>query len=77
VSEGPDYISPPIDGWDITLPLTYRERTVTPKGREGHKTHKHWWCPCDVCGQWLLTSSKERPCKITPRCKGKHRRVVT
>lgn len=36
------------------------------------KTHRWRWRACDACGEQIL-SGRERPCALTPRCRGTHR----
>jgi hypothetical protein len=40
----------------------------------------HTWAACDVCGEYTITSAKNRngpKCRLTPGCAGRHTRRVT
>lgn len=67
----------------MTLPAgvpssTFFVEQLPEKTKKGdrHKTkgHRHHLCPCDVCGEAMLTDSPGKACKMTPGCEGKHRR---
>jgi hypothetical protein len=70
----------------MSEPITYVERTgVRKDGKPMIRTHRHHWAICDVCGEgcWILSSRLTKTkddsqpglrCRMTPRCKGKHRK---
>jgi len=70
----------------MTAPVVYVERIGKRKdGKPRIRTHKHYWAVCDQCGvgAWVaanrLVKMKDDPrpglrCRMTPRCKGKHRK---
>lgn len=47
----------------------------TRKGEHRIKTHSHYWAPCDRCGRGMWVDKPGKGCKLTPGCKGKHRRI--
>lgn len=59
---------------------------ITGKRKDGKpsiKTHRLHWAVCDGCGEGIwtsrLTKKKNDPipgltCRLTPRCRGKHRK---
>lgn len=66
----------------MELVLTYKHQTgVSEKtGKPTYTTIKHYWCVCDVCGVGTYIKNSTpltktgKPCRMTPRCGGKHRK---
>lgn len=36
------------------------------------RPHGHTWAECDTCGAPVLTRRDDQPCRMTPKCEGRH-----